>query len=248
MSAIAQNIAGVQARIAAACRRSGRSPGAVRLIAVSKTVPADRIREAYEAGLRDFGENRVQEAGQKLPALTGLDVTWHMIGHLQANKAGAASKMFQWIHSIDSQRLAGKVAHLLGQVAEPRSAGESSPDARAVGLPAPLPVLIEVNLGGESAKSGVRESEALELAGAIGALPALSLQGLMTVPPYSNDPEAARTYFSRLRELGKVIDSARLPGVRMVELSMGMSHDFEVAIEEGATMVRIGTAIFGTRR
>jgi PLP dependent protein len=240
---IAQNIAQVQERIAAACRRAGRLPEEVRLIAVSKTVPPERIREAYDAGLRDFGENRVQEAEAKRPALRELDITWHMIGHLQTNKARTARELFRWIHSVDSLRLAEKLDRASAAI----SGGESA-NLKALGsIAAPVPVLIEVNLGGEAAKSGVEEGEVLDLARGISALRALSLRGLMTVPPFTEDPERARPYFSRLREHRKVIDSARLPNVSMDELSMGMSHDFEVAIEEGATLVRIGTAIFGPR-
>jgi len=243
-SEIAHNIERVQTRIAAACRRAGRRLEEVRLIAVSKTVAPERIREAYDAGLRDFGENRVQEAEAKRPALRDLDITWHMIGHLQTNKARAACELFQWIHSVDSLRLAEKLEHAASAPLAAGSAGSKGPEAFATSVP----VLIEVNLGGEAAKSGVAENAALELARSISALPALSLRGLMTVPPFTEDPEGARPYFSRLRELGKVIDSARLPKVSVGELSMGMSHDFEVAIEEGATQVRVGTAIFGARR
>ncbi len=238
MSEIAQNIARIEKRIDAACRRACRRREDVRLIAVSKTVPPERIREAYEAGLRDFGENRVQEAEAKRPALVDLDITWHMIGHLQSNKAQTARELFQWIHSIDSLRIAERLDRTPPAAAEPVWAHNAG---------TPLPVLIEVNLGEEAAKSGVTADVALDLARAIGALPNLALCGLMTVPPLTEDPEDARPYFSRLRELGKVIDSARLPNVSMGELSMGMSHDFEVAVEEGATMVRVGSAIFGER-
>jgi len=237
---IANNVEGVHARIVAACRRAGRRPEQVRLIAVSKTVAPERIREAYDAGLRDFGENRVQEAEAKRPALRDLDIRWHMIGHLQTNKARSAQELFQWIHSLDSLRLAQRLDRA---ASGPATAGS----AEANGPASPVPVLIEVNLGGEAAKSGLEAGAALELSRTISALPALSLRGLMTVPPFTEDPEGARPYFSRLRELGKMIDSARLPGVSMGELSMGMSHDFDVAIEEGATMVRVGTAIFGAR-
>ena len=232
MSEIAKNVARVEERIAAACRRAGHRREDVRLVAVSKTVPPERIREAYDAGLRHFGENRVQEAERKLPALRELDITWHMIGHLQTNKARSARALFNWIESLDSLRLAEKLDR----------APQASPE-----LESPLPVLIEVNLGGEASKSGVDESAALDLGRAISSLPNLSLRGLMTVPPVTDDPEGARPYFARLRELARVIDSARLPNVRMGELSMGMSHDFEVAIEEGATLVRVGSAIFGER-
>ena len=223
------NIARVRERMAVACGRCGRRPEEVTLIAVSKTVPAERIRPAYEAGLRDFGENRVQEAKEKRPALAGLDITWHLIGHLQTNKVKPARELFQWVHSIDSFRLAEKLDH----------AGE--------GRAARLPVLLEVNLGEEVTKFGAGEQEVIHLAEQVGRLPTLELRGLMVVPPYLENPEEVRPFFRRLRELARTIESRNLPNVSMRELSMGMSHDFEVAIEEGATMVRVGTAIFGPR-
>ena len=222
-------IARVQERIAEACRRAGRRPGDVELVAVSKTVPPDRIRAAYDAGLRDFGENRVQEANSKRAALSDLTVTWHLVGHLQTNKAKLARELFHCVHSLDSLRLAQKL------------------DEAAVCSRDRLPVLIEVNLGEEQAKSGVREQDVLALAEQVGRLPTLELSGLMVLPPFFEDPEQARPFFRRLRELARTIEAANLPGVSMRELSMGMSHDFEVAVEEGATMVRIGTAIFGRR-
>ena len=223
------NIARVQERIAEACRRVGRRPEDVKLVAVSKTVPPDRIRKAYDAGLRDFGENRVQEANAKRAALSGLTVTWHLVGHLQTNKAKLARELFHCVHSLDSLRLAQKL------------------DEAAVCSGDRLPVLIEVNLGEEQTKSGVREQDVLALAEQVGRLSTLELSGLMVLPPFFEDPEQARPFFRRLRELARTIESASLPGVSMRELSMGMSHDFEVAVEEGATMVRIGTAIFGRR-
>ena len=223
------NIARVQERIAEACRRVGRRPEDVKLVAVSKTVPPDRIRAAYDAGLRDFGENRVQEANAKRAALSDLTVTWHLVGHLQTNKAKLARELFHCVHSLDSLRLAQKL------------------DEAAVCSGDRLPVLIEVNLGEEQTKSGVREQDVLALAEQVGRLRTLELSGLMVLPPFLEDPEQARPFFRRLRELARTIESASLPGVSMRELSMGMSHDFEVAIEEGATMVRIGTAIFGRR-
>ena len=226
---IGENIVRVRERMAAACARTGRRPEDVRLVAVSKTIPAERIRQAYEAGLRDFGENRVQEAEAKRPALANFDITWHLVGHLQTNKARAARKLFQYIQSVDSLRLAER----LNRVALP---GQR------------LPVLLEVNLGNEPTKSGAREEEVLQLAEGVSLLPTLELRGLMVVPPFFDDPEGARPFFRRLRELAELIQSRNLPGVSMGELSMGMSHDFEVAIEEGATMVRIGTAIFGPRQ
>jgi pyridoxal phosphate enzyme (YggS family) len=224
-----ENVAHVQERIAAACRRSGRRPEDVRLIAISKIVPPERIREAYEAGLRDFGENRVQEAKAKRPALSDLTVTWHLVGHLQTNKARAARELFHWFHALDSFRLAERLENSV------ICSGEK------------LPVLLEVNLGGEESKSGVREEEIRPLAEQVSQLATLELRGLMVLPPFFDDPEQARPFFRRLGELAKAIEAANLPNVSMQELSMGMSHDFEVAIEEGATMVRVGTAIFGPR-
>lgn len=226
---VAQNLDRVRERIEAACRRAGRRPGEVKLLAVSKTVSPERIREAFEAGVRDFGENRVQEAAAKRPALAELQVRWHLVGHLQSNKAKPARELFQWIHSLDS----AKLAHKLHQAAGP--SGER------------LPVLIEVNLGEESAKSGVGEDEVIPLAREVSRLETLELRGLMTLPPFFEDPERARPFFRRLRELAGRVDGERLPSVARLELSMGMTNDFEVAIEEGATIVRIGTAIFGPR-
>jgi hypothetical protein len=226
---IKDNVARVQERIVAACWRSGRHPKEVKLVAVTKTVPPERIAEAYNTGLRDFGENRVQEAQGKRPALADLTATWHMVGHLQTNKARLARELFHWVHSVDSMRLAGKLHQAAG------------------GGSGRLPVLIEVNLAEEVTKSGVREDEVAQLAEQLGRLESLELRGLMVVPPFSEDPERVRPYFRRLRQLAQEIDSRNLPNVAMQELSMGMSHDFEVAIEEGATMVRIGTAIFGPR-
>jgi pyridoxal phosphate enzyme (YggS family) len=227
---IRENIAEVERRIDAACRRGGRRRGDVRLVAISKTHPPEFIRAAYEAGLRDFGENRVQEAKSKRPALADLDVTWHLVGHLQSNKARTARELFQWVHSVDSLRLAEKLA----QAAEP--AGPR------------LPVLIEVNLGEETSKAGVRAAEVVGLAGQVARLETLDLRGLMVIPPFCENPEDVRPYFRQLRQLAGDIAARKLPNVSMHELSMGMSHDFEVAIEEGATIVRVGTAIFGERR
>jgi len=224
-----ENIVRVRERIATACHRSGRQPQDVRLIAISKTVPPERIWQAYEAGLREFGDNRVQEAAAKRPALSDLAATWHMVGHLQTNKAKPARELFQWVHSIDSFRLAQKL------------------DQAAVGGGQRLPVLLQVNLGEEPTKFGAREEVVLQLAEQVSQLATLELRGLMVLPPFFEDPEQARPFFRHLRELAKAIGSRNLPSVSMRELSMGMSHDFEVAIEEGATMVRVGTAIFGPR-
>src|SRR5579863_10237814 len=226
---IEQNIAQIRERIAAACQRSGRSIAQVKLVAVSKTVLPDRIRQAYEAGVRDFGENRVQEAEAKRPALSDLTVTWHLIGHLQTNKAKLARELFHWVHSVDSLRLAQKL----------HQAAVCEGDR--------MPVLIEVNLGEEATKSGARAPEILDLARRVSQLETIELRGLMVIPPYFDDPEQTRPFFRRLRELAETVRRADLPGVSMAELSMGMSHDFEVAIEEGATIVRVGAAIFGER-
>ena len=227
---VAENIEHVQQRIRRACDRSGRAPADVRLIAVSKTMPAECVRQAYAAGLREFGENRVQEAAAKRQALSDLDAVWHLIGHLQSNKAKQARQLFDWIHSVDSLPLAEKI------------------DRSAAAPGRKLPVLIEVHLGEEAGKFGVEEDDLVRLAEQVGALPSLELRGLMTLPPFFDNPEDVRPHFRRLRELAARIEARNLPGVSMRELSMGMSHDFEVAIEEGATIVRVGTALFGARR
>ncbi|MGA2422801.1 MAG: YggS family pyridoxal phosphate-dependent enzyme [Terriglobales bacterium] len=229
---IAENIAQVQERIAAAARSANRNPDEITLMAVTKTFPPDRIREAYAAGLRVFGENRVQEFAEKATTLRDLhDVEWHLIGHLQTNKAAKAAELFDAVDSVDSVRMAEKL----------NAAAESSGKT--------LSVLIEINVGGERAKSGVApDSEALEqiLQGAP-RLRNLKIRGLMTVPPFTEDPEGSRPYFRQLRQIRDSIAARKLPQVGMEVLSMGMSHDFEVAIEEGATCVRVGTAIFGER-
>ena len=229
---IAGNIAQVQERIAAAARRVARNPDAITVMAVTKTFPAERIREAYAAELRVFGENRVQEFAGKADALRDLrDVEWHLIGHLQTNKAAKAAELFDAVDSVDSARMAEK----LNAIAE--SAGKK------------LSVLIEINVGGEKAKSGVApDSDELEqiLQGAPGWAN-LKIQGLLTVPPYTEDPEGSRPYFRQLRQIRDRIAARGLPKMGTAVLSMGMSHDFEVAIEEGATCVRVGTAIFGER-
>jgi pyridoxal phosphate enzyme (YggS family) len=229
---IAENIAIVRERIEAAARRAGRAPQDVALMAVTKTQPPARIREAYAAGLRIFGENRVQEFMGKNVALADLhDAEWHMIGHLQTNKAGKAVELFGAVDSVDSVKLAEKL------------------DAASRILATKVSVLIEVNVGGETAKSGVGpDSPELEaLLQAAPRLEALNFCGLMTVPPFTDDPEGSRSHFRRLRELRDSIAARMLAGVGMDVLSMGMSHDFEVAIEEGSTCVRVGTAIFGAR-
>jgi pyridoxal phosphate enzyme (YggS family) len=201
-------------------------------MAVSKTQPPERIREAYNAGLRVFGENRVQEFAGKFDALRDLrDAEWHMIGHLQTNKAAKTAELFHSVDSVDSLKLAEKL------------------DAAARALGKKLDVLIEINVGGEAAKSGVApDSPALEeLMTGAPRLEWLVFLGLMTVPPFTDDPEGARSYFRKLRELRDTIAARKLPSVAMDQLSIGMSHDFEIAIEEESTCVRVGTAIFGER-
>ena len=229
---IAENIAEIGERIAAAARRAERSPDDVTLMAVTKTFPVGAIREAYAAGIRVFGENRVQEFGGKIDGVRDLaGAEWHMIGHLQTNKAGKAVELFSAIDSIDSVKLAERID------AAARAAGKH------------LDVLIEVNVGGEAAKSGVAPASR-ELDDILLTAPRLdhvAVRGLMTVPPLAEDPESARPFFRRLRELRDLISARTLPGVEMGVLSMGMSHDFEVAIEEGSNCVRIGSAIFGRR-
>ena len=229
---IAENLARVRERIDVAAHRAQRRPEEIKLMAVSKTFPAERIREAYDAGLQLFGENRVQEFASKADSLRDLhDAEWHLIGHLQTNKAAKAAELFVAIDSVDSVRLAQKL------------------DASAQQLGKKLEVLIEINIGGEAAKSGVApESRELEeLLAAAPKLGHLDFCGLMTVPPFTDDPAGARPHFRKLRELRDQIAARRLPAVDMRALSMGMSHDFEFAIEEGSTCVRVGTAIFGDR-
>lgn len=229
---IPANIAAIEERIAAAALRSGRNPADIALMAVSKAHPPERIREAFDAGLRMFGENRIQEFSGKIAPLADLrDAEFHMIGHLQTNKAGKAVELFHGVDSLDSIKLAEKL----------------NAAAREVGKK--VSMLIEINVGGEAAKTGIAPgSPALEeLLNAAPRLESLRFRGLMTVPPFTDDAEGARPYFRQLRELGDFIAARKLPAVAIEELSMGMSHDFEVAIEEGSTCVRVGTAIFGER-
>jgi pyridoxal phosphate enzyme (YggS family) len=229
---IAENISSLRNRINTSARRAHRNPEEIILMGVTKTVPPQQIREAYDAGLRIFGENRVQEFATKVEALRDLhDAEWHMIGHLQTNKAAKAAELFACVDSVDSLRLAQKL------------------NAAATELGKKLPVLIEINIGAEEAKSGLHSDsgELEELLKAAPELSSLEIRGLMTVPPYHDEPEQSRPYFRKMRALFGQIASRNLPAVRMGVLSMGMSHDFEVAIEEGATCVRVGTAIFGDR-
>jgi pyridoxal phosphate enzyme (YggS family) len=229
---IVENVAHIRERMVLAAKRAGRTPEDIALMAVSKTQSAERIREAHEAGLRLFGENRVQEFAEKAGALRDLgDAQWHLIGHLQSNKARKAAELFAAVDSVDSLRLAERL------------------NAAAESLEKQLAVLVEINVGGEAAKSGVApdSSDLEELLLAAPRLEHLEFRGLMTVPPFTDNPEEVRPHFRRLRELRDQIAARKLPAVRMDALSMGMSHDFEVAIEEGSTCVRVGTAIFGER-
>jgi pyridoxal phosphate enzyme (YggS family) len=227
---IAENIAKVRERMNAAGRRAGRDPNEISLMGVSKTYPAERVHEAYKCGIRLFGENRVQEFADKAGALSSLaDASFHLIGHLQTNKAGKAAELFSAVDSVDSLRLAQKLNAAAGQLGNK------------------LEVLIEINVGGETAKSGVLP-ESHELQDLLTAAPQLSnlkIRGLMTIPPFTEDPQFARPYFRKLYELRDGIAARRLSMICMEVLSMGMSHDFEVAIEEGSTCIRVGTAIFG---
>lgn len=218
---LTENVAMVRSRMAAACRRAGRPEGEVTLVAVTKTVDAETIRAAFKAGVRHFGANRIQEARAKLEELSDVRgrSTWHMVGHLQTNKAKLAAGLFDIIQSVDSVRL----SEVISRHAE-----------------SPMPVMIEVNIGSEVTKSGVAPEELEAVFETVRNMPNVDVIGLMTVPPWMGDPERVRPFFRRLRRLRDSL------GLR--ELSMGMTDDFEVAIEEGATMVRVGRAIFGERR
>jgi len=226
---IADNLRRIQERIHCAAERSGRDPDSVRLVAVSKTQHADAIAAAGEAGQRIFGENYVQEFMEKAPLLPE-SIQWHFIGALQSNKVKYLSGLTSLIHSVDRISLAREIDRQwekAGKVCD---------------------ILLQVNISGEETKSGTTVSGAIELAREASALPNLRIRGLMTMPPFFDEPERARPCFRALRLLADTIEAQKIPGVSMAELSMGMSGDFEVAIEEGATLVRVGTAIFGERR
>jgi PLP dependent protein len=228
MGTVAENLGAVKERIAKAAARVGRDPETITLVAVSKTMPVESIREAIEAGQHVFGENRVQEAQAKVQVL-GREVRWHLIGHLQRNKVKVVCDIFDLIESVDSLPLAQDI------------------NARASQRGIIMPVLLQVNIGDETTKSGVAATDALALVRQVALLPHVSVRGLMCVPPPVDVPDHARPYFAQLRTLAERIARQQIPNVSMTELSMGMSHDFEVAIEEGATMVRVGSAIFGPR-
>lgn len=227
VSTISDNLAQIRERISRAAHRANRRPEDITIVAVTKTHPAEAIVAAYDAGLRHFGENRVQEFESKLPSLTHVKATWHLIGHLQSNKAGRAARLFDRIDSVDSVALAQKL------------------DAAAAAENKRLDVLIEVHLSDETTKSGVSESDLPALAETIAALPRLQLQGLMTIPPFLDDPEKVRPFFGKLASLRDQLSQSLARPLPV--LSMGMSHDFETAIEEGATEIRPGTALFGAR-
>ncbi len=219
----------VNRQIKEAALACGRDPKDVKLVAVSKTVPADHILAAVRAGVTDLGENYVQEAREKIQALEGEKVCWHFIGHLQSNKAKYAVKLFDLIHSVDSFKLAKEL------------------NKRANAIGKPQKILIQINISGEISKSGIDKDRSIELVRDVASLENLVIRGLMTMPPYFNAPEKVRPYFRALRDLRDLIRKEAFANVRMSELSMGMSGDFQAAIQEGATFVRVGTAIFGGR-
>jgi pyridoxal phosphate enzyme (YggS family) len=226
---ITRNLQSVRSRLDAAARRAGRDPSAIRLIAVSKTFSADAVRVASAAGQQDFGENKVQEGLQKIADTADITIRWHLIGHLQSNKARKAASSFHCIHSMDSVGLLDRV------------------DRAAADAGVAPQILIQVDLAGETTKFGAAADQARRIVDAAQTLRAARLTGLMLIPPWSEDPEQTRPWFVKLRELRDAWVSEGVPSGLLAELSMGMSHDFEAAIEEGATMVRVGTAIFGTR-
>lgn len=228
MNRIAENLKMIRSRIDQACGQAGRDPVSVKLVAVSKTCPAQDIREAFYAGQLVFGENYVQELTAKSQEITE-PIQWHFIGHLQSNKVRQIAATVSMIHSVDRFSLAQEISRQWGRLDQTCN------------------ILVQVNVSGEATKSGTTADEALELVRNIADLPNLKIQGLMTMPPFFDDPEAARPFFRELRNLADRIAEEQIPGVSMEHLSMGMSHDFEVAIEEGATLVRVGTAIFGER-
>jgi pyridoxal phosphate enzyme (YggS family) len=226
---IATRLSAVRQRLARALERAGRFPSSARLVAISKTHPAEDVRAAFEAGQAEFGENRVQEALEKISATADIPITWHLVGHLQSNKARKAAGSFGCIHSIDS-------ADLLKRVDAAAEDAGSRPE-----------LLVQADLAGEPAKHGAPADTWLSVFEAAAGCRAARVRGLMLLPPFTPDPEDARPYFRRLREIRDELAGRGVPPEMLCELSMGMSHDFEVAVEEGATLVRVGTAIFGER-
>jgi len=228
-AAIVRNLHAVRSRLDAAARRAGREPTTIRLIAVSKTFSAGAVRAAFSAGQVDFGENKVQEGLQKIGETADIQIRWHLIGHLQSNKAKKAATAFHCIHSIDSVELLKKV------------------DAAAADAGAAPEILVQVDLAGEATKFGAAAADARRIVDATQTLRNARMTGLMLIPPWNEDQEQTRPWFVRLRELRDQWLAEGVPGASLAQLSMGMSHDFEIAIEEGATIVRVGTAIFGER-
>jgi pyridoxal phosphate enzyme (YggS family) len=228
-SNLGQRLAAIRERIAAAAKRSGRVTSEVTLVAVSKTHSADVVRSTFALGVRHFGENRVQEWQEKRIAIADLRAEWHLIGHLQSNKAAKAARFFDYVDSLDDAATAQRLDRARSELQLSRK----------------LRVLIEVRMAGEESKSGVARESVGPLAEQISALSRLDFEGLMCIPPFLDDPEKVRPYFSELRELKE--DLERRLGKKLPVLSMGMSHDFDVAIEEGATEVRVGTALFAAR-
>ncbi len=229
MDSVANNLALIRERIEAACRRASRAPSEVKLVGVTKTVPVERIREGIAAGITILGENYIQEAQNKRRELAGLPVSWHCIGHLQTNKAKIAVECCDWIESLDRESLALEL------------------DRRAAKVGKRMPVLIQVNIGGEETKSGIAPAELFPFFKKVSGLEWLDVRGLMALPPFFDAPELARPFFRQMKELFDGLRREHRQSEDLTELSMGMSGDFEVAIEEGATLVRIGTALFGKR-
>jgi pyridoxal phosphate enzyme (YggS family) len=229
MTGIAERLTSIRERIAAAAAVAGRAPSSVRLVAVSKTFQVEAVREAYAAGQRDFGENKVQEALEKMASSADLPIRWHLLGHLQSNKARKAAASFTTIHSLDS-------VELLRKLDDAAAAADRSPE-----------LLVQVDLAGETTKSGVRPADVPRIFEAAAGCKAAQVVGLMTLPPAPELPEDARPWFRKLRDLRDQWLAAGVPAPMLRELSMGMSADFEVAVQEGSTMVRVGTAIFGSR-
>lgn len=223
-----ENLKNVEENIMAACKRTGRDRSEITLIAVSKTKPVDMLQEAYDQGIREFGENKVQELCDKIEVLPG-DIHWHMIGHLQTNKVKYIVGKTALIHSVDSLHLAQEI------------------EKQAAKQEVIVPILVEVNIAEEKSKFGIHKEEAFELVKSIALLPHLQIQGLMTIAPFVEDPEDNRLYFRQIHQLSVDIKEQNIDNVRMDVLSMGMTGDYTVAIEEGATMVRVGTGIFGER-
>ncbi|MEW6734832.1 MAG: YggS family pyridoxal phosphate-dependent enzyme [Acidobacteriota bacterium] len=226
---IKDNLAQLRERINAAATSAGRAVAEIRLVAVTKTVSTDKIKEAIAAGITDIGENRVQEADDKVVELSNLGLCYHLIGHLQANKVRRAVELFDFIHSVDSIKLAERLNRVAGELGR-----------RPV-------VLAQVNIGKEETKSGIDEAQLMSLAKYLAACQHLNFRGLMAMPPFLADAASVRPYFRRLRDLLALLNAGKISALPLTELSIGMSHDFEAAIAEGATIIRVGTAIFGAR-